>query len=87
MRRQKAIDIGKASEDYKTYLYQVPKRKRESYMPRTPNKYNKWTRRAWDGTIKRWKVHIHNWDQAWYLFISICCATMLTQIFSHLYSS
>ena len=62
-RRQKQIDYGKNLLDYDRYVSKVPKHQRNSLkLPRTPNKYVKYSRRQWDGLIKAWKLQIHNWN-------------------------
>ena len=38
----------------------VPKGKREDRMPRTPDKRRKYSRRQWDGMVKKWKKDIHD---------------------------
>ena len=45
--------------DYDKYIRMVPKRDRKERMPRTPNKYKKFSRRQWDGLVKNWKQGIH----------------------------
>lgn len=62
LRRQKDIDLGKVTERYAEYVLSVPKPVRERYHPRTPNKFRKVSRRAWDGMIKKWRKHLHNFD-------------------------
>lgn len=61
-RRQKQIDFGKNTIGYVKYLEQVPKHERRKRHPKTPPKNLKYTRRAWDGLIKNWRVKLHLWD-------------------------
>jgi len=58
-RRGKQISYGKNTVDYEKYVKMVPKYQRKDRMPRTPNKFNKYSRRQWDGIIKSWKQGIH----------------------------
>ncbi|TPP60792.1 Histone RNA hairpin-binding protein [Fasciola gigantica] len=62
LRRQKDIDLGKVTPRYAEYVLSIPKPERERYMPRTPNKFRKVSRRAWDGMIRKWRKHLHNFD-------------------------
>lgn len=61
-RRQKQIDYGKNGLAYDRYTAAVSKESRPYYMPRTPDKYVKYSRRQWDGLVKAWKLQIHAWD-------------------------
>lgn len=59
-RREKQLDYGKNTVNYDKYLSLVPKDQREDRMPRTPNKRRKYSRRQWDGMVKKWKKDIHD---------------------------
>ena len=50
--------------DYEEYLDAVPKSQRKPGHPRTPDKYQKTSRRGFDSQIKNWKIKIHNWKGA-----------------------
>ncbi|KAH8278940.1 hypothetical protein KR018_011531 [Drosophila ironensis] len=61
-RRQKQIDYGKNTAAYERYLEMVPKSERGREHPRTPNKYGKYSRRAFDGLVKIWRKSLHVFD-------------------------
>ncbi|EDW98330.1 histone RNA hairpin-binding protein [Drosophila yakuba] len=61
-RRQKQIDYGKNTAAYERYLEMVPKTERTRDHPRTPNKYGKYSRRAFDGLVKIWRKSLHIYD-------------------------
>ena len=44
---------------YDRYISLIPKDKRTARMPRTPNKRRKYSRRQWDGCVKKWKQDLH----------------------------
>lgn len=62
-RRQKQIDFGKNTVGYDNYTAQVPKASRRKDQPRTPPMHLKYSRRAWDGMVKKWRIQLHEWDQ------------------------
>lgn len=61
-RRQKQIDYGKNTVAYERYTELVPKTQRSREHPRTPNKYGKYSRRAFDGLVKIWRKQLHYYD-------------------------
>ena len=68
-RRQKQIDYGKNTLDYDTYSKKVPKETRPYFLPKTPEKNLKYSRRQWDGSIKAWKLRVHDWNKKGLFFI------------------
>lgn len=58
-RREKQISYGKNTVSYDRYISIIPKSSRTDRMPRTPNKMRKYSRRQWDGLVKKWKQDIH----------------------------
>ena len=69
-RRQKQIDYGKNTLDYDTYSKKVPKETRPYFLPKTPEKNLKYSRRQWDGSIKAWKLRVHDWNKKGLFFYS-----------------
>lgn len=61
-RRQKQIDYGKNTIGYDNYIQAVPKEQREPHHPRTPKKHMKYSRRAWDGLVRQWRIQLHKYD-------------------------
>lgn len=61
-RRQKQIDFGKNTLGYDNYIATVPKEKRTKEHPRTPPMQLKYSRRAWDGIVKKWRKQLHEFD-------------------------
>jgi len=58
-RRKKQLDYCKRTRDYQRYLERVSKSERTLDMPKTPNMTRKFSRRQWDGAVKRWKTQVH----------------------------
>lgn len=62
--RLKQIGFGKNTVGYDNYIRAVPESKRKGYAehPRTPDAYEKVSKRMFDGRIKAWRRAIHKWD-------------------------
>eukprot|EP01132_Coremiostelium_polycephalum_P011388 gene11388-13947_t len=60
--RQKDIDFGKNTKGYDNYIKLVPKESREKNHPRTPDKFQRCSRRSWVGQIKKWRKELHKFD-------------------------
>ena len=64
-KRQRQIDIGKATVGYKNYIHHVSKKAREFKNPRhpnTPKKTAKISKRNFQGLIAAWRKQLHKWD-------------------------
>lgn len=62
-RREKNIKYGKNTDSYQRYIQAVPRELRVKGSPRTPIKDKVYSRRQWDGLVKHWKIHLHNWER------------------------
>ncbi|CAF1208573.1 unnamed protein product, partial [Didymodactylos carnosus] len=62
-RRQKDISKGKLTKSYEIYAKSVLRKNREPDHPKTPCKYKKCSRRAFDGMIKIWRRRLHMFDK------------------------
>lgn len=60
--RQKQIDFGKNTLGYQRYLDEVPRETRGKQHPNTPDVYQKTSKRAFDGQVKKWRRMLHTWD-------------------------
>lgn len=62
--RQKQIEYGKNTDGYRNYVAKVPKDQRVKGMPSTPEKYQKCSKRSWDGQVRKWRRQLHAYDPA-----------------------
>jgi len=61
--REKQIEFGKNTDGYKRYREEVPKKRRTRDEPQTPDKYQKCSKRSWDGQIRKWRRLLHKFDK------------------------
>lgn len=60
--RQKQLDIGKATPEYRNYRATVPRKQRKKTDPGTPDKFQLISKRNWEGQVKAWRRRLHEWD-------------------------
>jgi hypothetical protein len=60
--RQKQIDIGKNTRQYRRYVSLVPKGQRTAEHPRTPDPRKPVSRRQFDGLLRQWRQLLHRFD-------------------------
>ncbi|KAI3642133.1 hypothetical protein MP228_011688 [Amoeboaphelidium protococcarum] len=61
--RQKQIDIGKNTPEYRNYISIKPnKNRRGRYDPQTPDKHQDISKRNWEGQMKVWRRKLHMFD-------------------------
>eukprot|EP00940_MAST-03C_sp_MAST-3C-sp2_P003618 g3618.t1 len=63
--RQKQIEFGYNTKGYDNYTRCVPRRKRRGYRfdePYTPDKTQKYSKRQWQGMIRKWRRTLHMYD-------------------------
>ncbi len=62
--RQKQIEYGMNTDGYRNYVAKVSKDQRVKGMPTTPDKYQKCSKRSWDGQVRKWRRQLHAYDPA-----------------------
>lgn len=62
-KRQKRINYGKVTAEYQRYILELPRKQRQEYHPKTPNKFRKCSRRKFDGLVKKWRKLLHAYDE------------------------
>ena len=62
--REKQIQYGYNTDEYKLYLEMVRKEHRGPLMPSTPKKHRDCSKRSFDGQIRLWRRALHAWDLA-----------------------
>lgn len=60
--RHKQIEFGKNTLGYERYIELIPRLKRKSKDPHTPNPKQVCSKRSWDGQIRKWRRLLHNYD-------------------------
>jgi hypothetical protein len=60
--RQKQIDIGKNTRQYRRYVTLIPRHQRTAEHPRTPDPRKPVSRRQFDGLLRQWRQLLHRFD-------------------------
>jgi hypothetical protein len=60
--RQKQIDIGKNTPEYRNYISLIRREDRKRGDPLSPNKFQVCSKRSWDGQVRKWRRMIHRFD-------------------------
>jgi len=60
--RKKQVDFGKRTVGYANYLKKVPKDKRSSNHPQTPDVMERISKRRFTGKMHNWRRKLHQWD-------------------------
>jgi len=61
--RQNQITLGKATMGYTNYTQLVPKsRRRPRWHPNTPDPNAQYSKRQWDGLVRKWRRQLHTFD-------------------------
>lgn len=63
-RRIGDIALVKGGAAYLKYITAVPKPTRTRAQPRTPNPHKQWSKRGWDGLMKKWKKQLYEFDSS-----------------------
>lgn len=63
-KRKKQIDYGKNTVGYLNYLREVPKDKRGSKHPHTPDVTERISKRRFIGKLHNWRRKLHQWDDS-----------------------
>jgi len=67
--RQKQIDIGKNTPEYKAYAQWRDDPEREVPVIAVPYKFTKRSKRSWDGIVREWRRRLHTWYDEYYVFV------------------
>lgn len=59
--RLKQIEFGKNTIGYKNFCKLVPKNIQKKILP-VPNAYVNYTKRQFDGLMRKWRKELHAWD-------------------------
>lgn len=64
-RRTRQLDLGKRTPGYANYVRAVPQTSRKPRRPDhpvTPDPTGEYSKRQWDGIVRKWRRQLHTWD-------------------------